>query len=113
MPIYDWACEKCDKEFETIESIKAYTGHAECPQCGNPGKRIYHRSSFYHVGASVKDAYKCPALGKVIKSDYDRSEQAKRLGVVEVGNDFGSGEKALSTFDKAREEKFKKSWDDV
>jgi hypothetical protein len=66
-----------------------------------------------HMGASVKDAYKCPALGKVIKSDNDRSEQAKILGCVEVGNDFVSGDKVHDHYEKVQTDKRKKIWDEI
>jgi hypothetical protein len=37
----------------------------------------------------------------------------KTKGLVEVGNDYKSGEKMQTTFDTAREEKRKKSWEDL
>ena len=32
MPTYDYKCEVCEKEFESIQSIKD-EAHTPCPQC--------------------------------------------------------------------------------
>lgn len=112
MPIYDYNCIKCG-DFEVFKSIKDHQKQEPCPKCQTLSLQDLSRCRPHHIGASVKDAYRCPALGKVIKSDYDRGEQAKRLGVVEVGNDFGSGEKLQDVHDKQREDKRNKIWDEL
>jgi putative FmdB family regulatory protein len=113
MPLYDYFCEKCDEGFEIVKSITQHQRTEPCPKCGNEASQDLSRCRPEYIGASVRDAYKCPALGKVIKSDNDRNEQAKRLGVVEVGNDFGSGDKLQTHYDKVREEKRNKVWEDL
>ena len=65
------------------------------------------------MGAKVQDAEYNPGLGKVVKNAYDRSEQAKRQGLQEVGNDYSSGEKMDKEFTKDRKKKLDKSWDDI
>ncbi len=111
MPTYDYFCEKCDLEAEVIESIKEYTGHWTCTSCGNPGRRIYKYCKFNFIGAKVEDAEFNPGLGQITKSKRHREELAKRMGAVEVGSE--KPEKIHKHFDKAREEKSKKSWDEV
>lgn len=111
MPTYDWLCEKCELEVEEIQSIKEYTGKKACVQCGGQMARIFSRCSFYHTGASVKDAYKCPALGQVIKSDQHRKELSRKLGVEEIGNE--KPETIHKHFDSIRAEKRKKIFEDV
>lgn len=111
--IFDYKCEKCDLIFDLVmsQSEHVYKEMKPCPQCQNLSPQHYSRCNFYSTGASVKDAYKCPALGQVIKSDYDRSEVAKRKGAVEIGNDFGTPDKLQTHFEKKVEEKRRKSWE--
>lgn len=109
MAIYDYHCEKCDADFEVIKSIKEYDGKDECPTCGNIGQRIIKPVVFY--GEKVQNAEYNIGLGKVTKNKQHRDELAKRMNVVEVGNE--KPETIHKTFDKAREEKRKKSWDEV
>lgn len=113
MPVYDYYCTDCDSGFELIKSIKAHQDVEPCPKCQKLAKQDLSRCRFETIGASVKDAYKCPALGQVIKSDYQRSELAKQKGLVEVGNDFGSGEKMFDSFEKDRALKRKKAYDEL
>lgn len=110
MPTYDYLCEKCDLEFEVIKSIKEYDGKDQCPACGNIGRRIF-TCNVHFVGASIKDAYKCPALGQIIKSDGHRKELIKKLDVVEIGNE--KPETVHKHFESERELKRKKNWDKV
>lgn len=110
MPTYDYQCDKCDKPYEVTKYMSEYDGKDLCPDCGNQGRRLF-TCNVYFTGTSVKDAYKCPALGQIIKSDYDRSEAAKRKNVVEIGNDFGSPDKLQTHFETKREEKRKKNWE--
>lgn len=111
MAIYDYFCDKCESEYEVIKSIKDYDGKDPCPKCGVVGSRLFDRCTFHHIGAKVKDAYKCPALGKVIKSDKHRNELAKQLGVIEIGNE--KPETIHKTFDKQREDKRLKAYEDI
>lgn len=110
MPIYDYDCEKCDKEYEIIKSIKEYDGKDQCPTCGNIGKRKLSRN-IYFTGTKVEDAEYNPAFGKVTKSKKHRDELAKRMNLVEIGNE--KTETIHNVFDKAREDKRKKAYDDI
>lgn len=110
-PIYDFACDKCSLEFEFIESIKEYTGLKNCTQCGKQMRRIYKYCTFHHVGAKVEDAEFNIGLGRITKSTAHRKELAKQLGVEEIGNE--SPDRLHKHFDKTREDKLKKSWDEV
>lgn len=113
MPTYDYFCDPCGIDFEIHKPITQHQKTEPCPKCQKASPQDLSRCRPVHIGASVKDAYKCPALGKVIKSDNDRSEQAKRLGCVEVGNDFDSGDKIHTHYDKFQEDKRNKVWEDV
>lgn len=113
MPTYDWLCEKCDLEFETVESIREYTGCKTCDQCGNPTRRIFKNCSFHFTGTKIEDAEFNPGLGQITKSKRHREELAKKLNVVEIGNDHKSTDSLHSHFDSERARKIKKSWDEV
>ena len=109
-PIYDYHCEKCDDDFEVIKSIKEYDGKDPCPTCGNVGQRILS-CSIYFTGTKIEDAEFNVGLGKVTKSKKHRDELAKRIGAIEIGNE--SPDKIHDHFDKQREEKRMRSWEDV
>jgi len=109
MAIYDYSCQKCDKDFEVIKSIKEYDGKDQCPTCGNIGQRLIKPVVFY--GEKVQNAEYNIGLGKVTKNKKHREELAKRIGAVEIGNE--KPEVIHKTFDKAREEKHRRSWDEV
>lgn len=111
MPIYDYSCVKCDLDFEKFNSITQHKPQEPCPQCGNDAPQDLSRCRPMHTGASVKDAYKCPALGQIVKSDSHRKELASKLGVEEIGNE--KPDSLHKHFDSARERKLKKSWDEV
>jgi putative FmdB family regulatory protein len=42
MPIYEYRCRKCNKEFEAIQKLAEGPGDIVCPACGtnNPEKLI-------------------------------------------------------------------------
>lgn len=110
-PIYDYFCEKCDLDFEVFNSITNHHKTEPCPQCKNEAPQDLSRCRPMHTGASVKDAYKCPALGQIVKSDAHRKDLAKKLGVEEIGNE--KPDSVHKHFDVSRAEKLKKSWDEV
>ena len=35
MPLYEYRCSKCKKEFETLVSIKDLDNSIKCPNCGS------------------------------------------------------------------------------
>lgn len=110
MAIYDYSCEKCDINFEVIKSIKEYDGKDQCPQCGNIGTRILS-CQIYFAGTKIEDVEYNPGLGCITKSKKHRDEIAKSRGLIEVGNECP--EKTEQRYTKQREDKRKKSWDDV
>lgn len=109
MAIYDYNCATCKTEYEIIKSIKEYDGKDQCPKCGNIGQRIIKPIIFY--GEKVQNAEYNVGLGKITKNKKHRDELAKRMNVVEIGNE--KPEVIHKKFDKDREEKRKRSWDEV
>jgi len=39
MPLYEYRCDGCDEEFESIQSI-AKRDDADCPECGKRARRL-------------------------------------------------------------------------
>lgn len=111
MPTYDFQCLKCDKPFEVIESIKAYSGQGTCPSCGNASRERIFSSDIQFIGAAVESAEYNPAFGQVVKNKAHRNELAKAKGLIEIGNEKPASIHKHS--DQARAERLKKSWDEV
>ena len=110
MPIYDYFCEKCDKNYEIIKSIKEYKRDDPCPDCGVVGNRILSKEVFF-TGTKIEDAEWNPGLGAITKSKKHREELAKSKNLVEIGNE--NPDTIHKFFDKSREEKRKKAYDDI
>ena len=85
--LYPYECPKCDASFEVIKSVKMIDDEERCPKCDTVAERkIAKQQSFY--GASDWDtAHYNPAFGKVVKSNKEARELAKKKGMIEVGNE--------------------------
>ena len=109
-PIYDYSCELCGKEYEVYKSIKEYDAKDPCPLCGKVGSRILS-CSIQFLGTKIEDAEFNIGLGKITKSKKHRDELAKQMNLIEVGNE--NPEKIHDKFDKQREEKRIRSWEEI
>ena len=57
MPIYEYRCKKCSKEFELIQKITDEPA-SECPDCGGKIERLVSATSFTLKGGGwYKDGY--------------------------------------------------------
>jgi putative FmdB family regulatory protein len=110
---YEYECAECGRRFDVIKSVKDMERNENCPKCGEFGIRKCIPSKVYFNQTEVTHAEYNPGLGAVVKNKRHKDYLMKSKGIVEVGNDFGNGEKMQKEFDTAREEKLKKSWDDV
>lgn len=110
---YEYLCVKCDNRFDVIKSVRDMDVNEFCPRCEAPGERQFTPRSVHFTGTKVQNAEYNPGLGQVVKNEAHRREVAKRKGLVEVGNDFKSGEKMQTQFDTARTEKLNKRYEDV
>jgi putative FmdB family regulatory protein len=110
LAIYDFYCEKCDQNFEIIKSIKEYNGKEHCPTCQNLGQRIFS-CGIEFLGSKIEDAEYNYGLGCITKSKRHREEIAKRKGMIELGNECP--DKAHNYFEKSRNEKRKREWDEL
>jgi len=57
MPIYEYRCKKCSKEFELVQKITD-DPMSECPDCGGKVERLVSATSFSLKGGGwYKDGY--------------------------------------------------------
>ena len=110
MPLYEYFCEHCKKEYEIFKRITEWTGKDPCPKCEKVGYRIFS-GDFVHYGTKIEDAEYNVGLGCITKSKRHRDELAKRRGVFEIGNE--DPEKIHNNFEKDRETKRRKSWENI
>ena len=84
-----------------------------CPTCKANGERIPFPRTLHISKSRVQHAEFNHGLGKVVKNQYHKEEICKRMGVVEVGNDYASGEKMQTKFEAERAIKREKEWDKI
>ena len=46
MPIYEFYCAKCDREFELMRPVSQSDNPAPCSECGEPGARQLSNFAF-------------------------------------------------------------------
>ena len=49
MPIYEFSCETCSEDFETLVRSSDWEGEVECPSCGS--EKIEKRWSVFAAGS--------------------------------------------------------------
>lgn len=103
--IYEYKCIECKRSFDVTKSVKDIDVNEFCPRCDSPAERKFVPSKLHLTGTKVEHAEYNPGLGAVVKSKYERQELAKRKGLVEVGNDYKSGESMQKSFDETRAKK--------
>lgn len=109
---YDYACDKCRTIFQLERRMGHAKPHEPCPNCKDEGRRLYS-ANIYLNGTKVTHPEYNPAFGCVVKNKRHKEDLAKAMNVHEVGNDFGSGDKMGKHFDKVREDRRRKVWDDI
>jgi len=110
--IYGYKCTACDRSFDVVKTVSEMERDEACPDCGSAAAREFVPRALYLSQTQVTHAEYNPGLGCVVKNKRHKEDLMKRQGVVEVGNDYGSGAKMQAHFDKAREEKRRRSWED-
>lgn len=64
MPIYEYRCAGCKKNFELIQKFSD-DPHAACPKCGKKAKRLISQTSFLLKGGGwYKDGYSGKSVGE-------------------------------------------------
>lgn len=106
--IYPYFCDQCEIEFDVTKSMHDSARPENCLSCGKVARRIYTADVVFS-GTSVESAEYNPAFGKVIKNKYHRAEEAKKRGMIEIGNE--KVESVHKHFDEVRKDKRKKVWE--
>jgi putative FmdB family regulatory protein len=83
MPIYEYACERCEEEFEVEQRITE-DPLKRCPKCRSPKvKRLISQTSFVLKGSGwYSDLYSSPKDGK--SSGKDEAERGKQSDAKEA-----------------------------
>ncbi len=69
MPIYEFQCPKCGKEFELMRSFSQAETPAICPKCGGVGKRLISSFAYgYSYGLKLSSAKPMRASVKIVKA---------------------------------------------
>ena len=77
--------------------------------CGSD-QRDFSQIKVHLTGTKVTSAEFNPGLGKVVKNQHHKKDLMKRMGVQEVGNDFGSSEKMQKHYEKRKKEERIANW---
>ena len=69
MPIYEFQCPKCGKEFELMRSFTQAETPAICPFCGGVGKRLVSTFAYgFSYGLKLSSANPLRASVKIVKA---------------------------------------------
>lgn len=109
--IYEYDCPSCGNRFDVVKSHRDMERNENCERCGEFALRQFVPSRVHLIGTKVEDAEYNPGLGCVVRNKKHRAEIAKSKGLEEVGNE--SVTSMHKHFDKAREEKIDKAYDDA
>lgn len=112
--VYEYHCSACACAFDVVKSVTEMNRPETC-QCGAPATRQFvpNANALPRLKGMADSAHYNHAFGKVIKNKREMKYEAEKRGMVQVGNDFGSGDKLQAHFDKVRQEKRDKAYDDI
>jgi len=110
--IYDYFCSGCAHEFEVIKRLSDIDRVEHCPKCDKIADRTISKYQAVDgmAAASWNQSRYCPATGKHM-TPMQLKKHAKAAGWTEVGNE--SPDKIFNKFEKDREEKHKRNWDEI
>jgi len=107
--LYQYFCEKCQKDVEINKSMHDSGRIENCEACQNELERVY--TPAHIVGARVESPEYNPGLGCVVKGKNHRQELCKKKGLVEVGNELPDS--MAKAADTTLKDKLEKSWEKV
>jgi DNA-directed RNA polymerase subunit RPC12/RpoP len=119
---YYYLCPKCEKEFDSLKEVRNQEDPATCTQCGHECSQadqvhkqitIRKAKNYTIIGSQVESAEYNPGLGKVVQNKRHRSELAKRMGVVEVGNDYKDPNTIHKEVDREIAQRSEKNYQDA
>lgn len=115
MRCYPYECADCGNKTEVYKNLSDIERPEHCT-CGSLMERkIASRQNFFGEAEWNSEQYQKinPGLGCRVKSKAHKKEVCKRLGCVEVGNDFKDGASMQKYDDTRREAELAKRYDDI
>jgi len=77
MPIYEYRCNRCSKEFEIFQKITDEPA-SKCPDCGGKIERLVSATSFSLKGGGwYKDGYSSKKPAESAKKDTKKDSKKK------------------------------------
>ncbi len=110
--IYEYHCSKCKDEFDVVKPVADIDRQELCPVCQTKAKRAFVPKHLFLNKTQVTHPEWNPGLGVVVKNERHKRYLMESRNLQEIGNDYGSGEKMQAKFEKDREEKRAKRWED-
>lgn len=110
---YEYRCLSCETSFDVLKSVAEIDRAESCPSCQGATARQFVPSKIYFSGTKVTHAEYNPAFGCVVNNKRHKDRLCKEKGMVEIGNDFGSGEKMQAHFEGEQKRKREKAWEDL
>lgn len=111
---YEYYCQGCKATFDVIKPHTQMLDVALCACCHSPQTtRIPFPRRLQLHRTAVKHAEYNPAFGMVVKNDRHKDYLCKSKDLVEIGNDFKSGQSMQHDYMKSRETKRKQAWDNL
>lgn len=107
--VYPYRCNKCSHNFDVVKSYKLLDQPENCDACGDSDTTRLFSPRITILGAKVEDAEYNPGLGTVTRNTKHRNEIAKRMGLIEVGNESTDTLYKESTL--AAEQRREREWD--
>lgn len=100
MRYYPYECENCGNEWDVYKNLSDIEREERCKKCDTVAIRRIAPTHFYGADDWDKAEFN-PAFGKVIKNKQHRAEEAKRRGMIEIGNE--SHDKMCDSDEKERQ----------
>lgn len=110
---YSYKCDSCNREEDIYKNMSDYDREEKCSSCSAVMSTDWTKYRITLSKTSVQNAEYNLGLGCVTKNAEHRAEIAKRKGVVEIGNDYVSGEAMQKESETKREIAREKSWEDL
>lgn len=112
MPTYEFKCEGCGLLFDVVRSITEFTRDLDCTSCGKKSDlQVSSNRNLFSVSGIPESPQFNPGLGAVTKGTKHAERLAKERGMIPVGNE--KVETVNKYFDKVKDDKAKRSWEDI
>ena len=111
MPIYPYQCTECDHEFEVAKRVAQIEDIEHCEECEAVASRGISDKISFSGEKEWDTAHYNPAFGKVMGSNSEARREAKRMGMIEMGDE--PVEKINKKYDADRKNKSDKMYDDL